>query len=52
MAMWSFQNKIGYGWTGMSLNSDTSISNIAKDPLKAQSSSMPDIPAMWTPIKN
>jgi type II secretory ATPase GspE/PulE/Tfp pilus assembly ATPase PilB-like protein len=29
-----------------------SIDKIAKDPLVAQSSSMPDIPAMWTPISN
>jgi hypothetical protein len=52
MAMYSFQNKGGFGWYGMSLNAPISISKISENPMLAQSSATPDIPAMWTPIKN
>ena len=53
MALWSYQSsKSDFGWTGMGLSSDLSIEQIARDPMKAQSGSMPDSNPKWISIEN
>ena len=49
VAMFSFQMAVRRNdWANMSLLSDMSMDQVREDPLAAQASAVPEIPAIWT----